>query len=141
MLITSDWVLGSVFCNFHGFFFAMFVVYVSPVTMGLTAFNRYMRICKSEKQYKRIFSPWKSRALLASVWILVACYIPVPKLTGLQDYVFVPGNALCVPAHLNQTGKVVHFAIVPCFFLFNSFIDYNIQLHKGCKDDPTAQFF
>ena len=138
VLITGEWVYGRVICNFQAYM-AVFVVLVSPVTMGLTAFNRYMRICKSEQQYKRIFSPWKSRALLACAWILVACYIPVPKLTGLQDYVFVPGYALCLPADLNQTGKNVHFAIVFCFFLFNSSIDYNIQLHKGCKDDPTAQ--
>ena len=116
VLIKGAWVYGRVICNFQAYI-GMFVVYVSPATMGLTAINRYMRICKSEQQYKRIFSPWKSRALLACVWILVACYIPVPKLTGLQDYVFVPGYAVCVPAHLNQTGKVVHFAIVLCFFL------------------------
>ena len=111
----------------------MFVVYVSPVTMGLTAFNRYMRICKSEQQYKRIFSPWKSRALLACAWILVACYIPVPKLTGLQDYVFVPGYALCAPAHLNQTGKSVHFAIVLCFFLLTPLLTTIFSYIKVAK--------
>ena len=115
VLITGEWVYGRVICNFQAYM-VMFVVYVSPVTMGLTAFNRYMRICKSEEQYKRIFSPWKSRALLACAWILLACYIPVPNLTGLQDYLFAPAYALCVLAHLNQTGKVVHYAIVLGFF-------------------------
>ena len=47
--LRGDWVFGSVFCNFHGFF-GGFVIYISPVTMGLMAFNRYMRICKSEQQ-------------------------------------------------------------------------------------------
>ena len=132
VLITGEWVYGRVICNFQAYM-VMFVVYVSPVTMGLTAFNRYMRICKSEQQYKRIFSPWKSRALLACAWILVACYIPVPKLTGLQDYVFVPGYALCVPAHLNQTGKVVHFAIVLCFFLLTPLLTTIFSYIKVAK--------
>ena len=132
VLITGEWVYGRVICNLQAYM-VMFVVYVSPVTMGLTAFNRYMRICKSEQQYKRIFSPWKSRALLACAWILVACYIPVPKLTGLQDYVFVPGYALCVPAHLNQTGKRVHFAIVLCFFLLTPLLTTIFSYIKVAK--------
>ena len=66
VLIKGEWVYGPVICDFQAYI-ALFVVYISPVTMGLTAFNRYMRICKSEEQYKRIFSPWKSRALLACV--------------------------------------------------------------------------
>ena len=108
---------GSVFCNFHGFC-GGFVIYISPVTMGLMAFNRYMRICKSEQQYKRIFSPWKSRGLLACVWIFVACYTAAPKLAGLQDFVFVPGYALCAPAHLSEIGKMFHYAfVVICFLL------------------------
>ena len=132
VLITGEWVYGRVICNFQAYM-VMFVVYVSPVTMGLTAFNRYMRICKSEQQYKRIFSPWKSRALLACAWILVACYIPVPKLTGLQDYVFVPGYALCVPAHLNQTGKVVHYAIVLGFFFLTPLLTTIFSYIKVAK--------
>ena len=115
--LRGDWVFGSVFCNFHGFF-GGFVIYISPVTMGLMAFNRYMRICKSEQQYKRIFSPWKSRGLLACVWIFVACYTAAPKLAGLQDFVFVPGYALCAPAHLSEIGKMFHYAfVVICFLL------------------------
>ena len=132
VLITGEWVYGRVICNFQAYM-AMFVVYVSPVTMGLTAFNRYMRICKSEQQYKRIFSPWKSRALLACAWILVACYIPVPKLTGLQDYVFVPGYALCLPAHVNQTGKVVHYAIVLGFFFLTPLLTTIFSYIKVAK--------
>ena len=132
VLITGEWVYGRVICNFQAYI-AMFVVYVSPVTMGLTAFNRYMRICKSEQQYKRIFSPLKSRALLACAWILVACYIPVPKLTGLQGYLFAPAYALCVPAHLNQTGKVVHYAIVLCFFFLTPLLTTIFSYIKVAK--------
>ena len=135
VLITGEWVYGRVICNFQAYI-ALFVVYVSPVTMGLTAFNRYMRICKSEQQYKRIFSPWKSRALLACAWILVACYILVPKLTGLQDYLFVPAYAHCLPVHLNQTGKVVFFFINLCFFFLTPLLTTIFSYIKVAKMIP-----
>ena len=69
VLITSEWIFGGVICQLHAYF-SGFVIYVSLVTMGLTAVNRYMRICKSDQQYKRFFSARKSQALLAFVWIL-----------------------------------------------------------------------
>ena len=116
VLITSDWVFGRVICDLHAFF-GGFVIYISPVTMGLTAFNRYTRICKSEHQYKKIFSPWKSRTWLFCIWILIACYSAVPKLVGLQDFVFVPGYAMCAPVHLSEAGRMIHYAIVLCLSL------------------------
>ena len=102
-------------CHFHAFF-AQFVVYASTVTMGLTAFDRYMRICKSEQQYKKIFSPWKPRAWLACAWFFIACYSAVPKLAGLQDYAFIPGYALCDVVHLSESGKIIHYTIVLSLF-------------------------
>ena len=116
VLVASDWVFGSVFCNLLGIF-GGFVIYISPSTMGLMAFNRYMKICRSDQQYKKIFSPWKSRALLAFVWIFVICYTAAPKLAGIQDFVFVPGYAQCAPAHLTEIGKLFHYAFVVIFFL------------------------
>ena len=116
VLATSDWVYGGVICDLHGFF-STFVIYVSPVTMGLTAFNRYVRICKSDQQYRKFFTLRKSRAWLACVWILVALYSALPKLAGLQDYMFVPGYALCSTAHLSEGGKMTHYTIVLCLFL------------------------
>lgn len=81
------------------------------------AFNRYMRICRSEQQYKKIFSPRKSRALLAFVWIFVVCYTATPKLAGIQDFVFVPGYAQCAPTHLTEIEKLFHYAFAVIFFL------------------------
>ena len=49
VLITGRWPFGKKVCEMNGFF-TVFVVYVSPVTMGLTALNRYVRICKSDEQ-------------------------------------------------------------------------------------------
>ena len=67
VLILGRWPFGETLCQVHAFFGA-FVVYVSPVTMGLTALNRFVRICKSDQQYKRFFSQRKSRILLAAAW-------------------------------------------------------------------------
>ena len=65
VLIKSEWVFSRGMCDLLAFF-GGFVINVSPVTMGVTAFNRYMRICKSDQQYKKLFSPWKSRILLGT---------------------------------------------------------------------------
>ncbi|XP_068705489.1 histamine H2 receptor-like [Montipora foliosa] len=115
VLIASKWVFGDVFCQFHAFF-SLFVIYVSPVTMGLTAVNRYVRMCRPERQYKLLFSPGRSRALLAFVWTFVACYTVVPRLFGLQAYAFVPGYAQCSISHLSESGKMIHYGIVLTLF-------------------------
>ncbi|CAH3179262.1 unnamed protein product [Porites lobata] len=117
VLITGEWIFGEAICQLHAFF-SLFVIYISPVTMGLTAVNRYVRICRSTQQYDRLFSARKSRLLLAIVWFSVACYTVVPRLAGLQAYEFVPGYAQCSIAHLSEIGKTIHYSIVLiCFFL------------------------
>ena len=132
VLITGEWVYGPVICYFHSFFDG-FVVYVSPVTMGLTAFDRYMRICKSEQQYKKFFSPRKSRTWMACAWFFIACYSVVPKLAGLQDYEFVPGYAICAVAHLSESGKIIHYTIVLSLFLLTSLITTIFSYIKVAK--------
>ena len=42
VLITGGWPFGKTICQMHAFF-SLFVVYLSPVTMGLTALNRYVK--------------------------------------------------------------------------------------------------
>ena len=87
-------------------------MYVSPVTMGLTALNRYTRICKSDQQYNLFFSKKKSRIFLGSAWTFVALYILIPRVTGLQDFHFVPSYAACLNRHLSNFGKIVHYFVV-----------------------------
>ena len=117
VLISGKWIYGDAICQLHAFF-SMFAIYVSSVTMGLTAVNRYTRMCKSDKQYKKWFSMKKSRTLMVFVWVFVACYIGIPRLLGLQRYDFVPGFGQCSLKHLSEFGKKIHYAIViPLFFL------------------------
>ena len=73
-LISGRWPFGKFVCRMNALF-CLFVTYVSPVTMGLTAFNRFMRICKSDQQYRRFFSRRKSRVWLACAWSFTLCSI------------------------------------------------------------------
>ena len=113
VLITGRWPFGETACQIHAFF-SLFAVYVSPVTMGLTALNRYTRICKSDQQYNLYFSKKKSRVFLGSTWTFVALYILIPRVTGLQDFHFVPSYAACLNRHLSTSnfGKIVHYFVV-----------------------------
>lgn len=67
VLIAGKLDLWQNACQLYALF-SLFVIYVSPVTVGLKAVNRYVRICKSDQQYRRLFSARKSRAMIASVW-------------------------------------------------------------------------
>ena len=132
VLIASKWKFGGVVCQLHAFF-SLFVIYVSPVTMGLTAVNRYVRMCKSDEQYRKLFSAAKSRTLLAVVWLFVGCYTLVPRLAGLQAYEFVPGYAQCSIAHLSESGKMIHYGIVVTLFFLLPLIATIISYIKVAK--------
>ena len=116
ILFTGKWSLGETICQFHAFM-SIFVIYVSPATMGLTAVNRYVRMCKPNTTYQKIFSPRKSRLWVIFVWLFVACYVAIPQLAKLQDFEFVPGYALCSLKHLGEKAKLIHYIIVLTIFL------------------------
>ena len=117
VLISGRWPFGETLCQMHAFF-SLFAVYISPVTMGFTAANRYVRMCKSEQQYTRFFSKWKSRITLASAWTFVTSYILIMRLTGLQGFFFYPGYAACLNEHLNNYGRIIHyFVVIGLFFV------------------------
>ena len=144
VLISGRWPFGEAACQMHAYF-SLFVVFVSPVTMALTAFNRYVRICKSNEQYERLFSKTKSRIVLGSAWAFVICYILVTSLTGLQGFHFVPGYAGCLNKHLSRFGTMFHFFVVvgllfllPLIVTIFSYIkvakkvrDHTVQMAQG----------
>ena len=117
VLISSRWPFGETVCQIHAFF-SLFVVYVSPATMGLTAVNRYVKMCKSNQQYKRFFSHRKSCVVLASTWLFVVCFILIPRFTGLMGFDFLPSYAACVnkPA-LSKLSEMVYYSVVIVLFL------------------------
>ena len=115
VLVTGRWPFGKTLCQMNSML-SIFVVYVSPVTMGLTALNRYVRICKSDQMYKRFFSQRKTLFLLAAGWAFVALYLVFARLTGSQELYFEPGYAMCLNKHLSSSGRVVRFVIIVGFF-------------------------
>ena len=121
-------------------------MYVSPVTMGLTAFNRYTRICRSDQQYNLFFSKKKSRIFLGSAWSFVALYILIPRVTGLQDFHFVPSYAACLNRHLSNFGKMVHYIVVLVLFFVLPLVVTTFSYRKVLKKirehhTGTAQSF
>ena len=114
VLITGEWPYSEAVCDFHAFF-TLFSVYVSPTTMGLTAFNRYVRIVKPQN-YPRIFSEARSKIYVAAIWLTVAGYVSIPKMAGWTDYGFFAGYAVCTIVQPTETMRTVHYSIVICFF-------------------------
>ena len=110
VLITGRWPFGEALCNIHAFF-TLFSVYVSPTTMGLTAFNRYVRIVKPG-HYSRIFNARQSKIYVAAIWLIVSGYVFIPKLAGWTDY----GYAVCTIVHPTEAMKIAHYCIVVVFF-------------------------
>ena len=72
VLISGDWIIGPFLCDLHAFVMN-FVLFVSPTTMALTAFNRYIRIVKPGK-YMTVFSKRRSVMMLGSAWAFVAFF-------------------------------------------------------------------
>ena len=116
ILFTGKWLLGETICQFHAFM-SIFVIYVSPATMGLTAVNRYVRMCRSNTTYQKIYSLRKSRLWVLFLWLFVACYIAIPQLAKLQDFEFVPGYAQCSIKHLREQRKLIHYIVASTLFL------------------------
>ena len=115
VLITRKWPYGTVYCSIHGFL-ANFGLFVSTSIMGLTAFNRYVRIVKTTS-YNGIFSRKKSRTILICLCVFIAGYIIVPHFAGLQEFGFLPHYASCHIIHLTGAGTIAHYSIVLFLFL------------------------
>lgn len=115
VLITRKWPFGTVYCFIHGFL-VNFGLFVSTSIMGLTAFNRYVRIVKTTN-YSVIFSRKKSRTMLICLCVFIAGFIIVPQFAGLQKIGFLPHYASCHIIHLTKAGMIAHYSIVLVLFL------------------------
>ena len=131
VLITGKWPYGEIMCKVHAFF-TLFSVYVSPTTMGLAAFNRYIRIVKSSR-YRRMFTPFRSIMYIGAVWLFVAGYVSIPKLAGLTEYGFIPGYAVCTIIHPTDAVKIAHYSIVVSLFLTLPFSVATVSYYKVFK--------
>ena len=115
VLISGRWPFGEALCKINAFI-VTYVTYISPVIIGLTALNRYVKICKTNQQYKRLFSEKKSPILVVTVWLLMGVYVVISRLIGPQEVQFSPGYVLCLNSHLNRLGRVIRLAIMVGLF-------------------------
>lgn len=113
-LIVGRWIFGDGMCQLHGFV-DVFSTYCPPATMGLTAFNRYVRIVKTN-HYRNIFSPWRSKIWLTLVWFSLAGYLLVARITNWQRYGFVVGFAACSVEHYTENRKLFHYCFIVCVY-------------------------
>ena len=97
------------------------VVYSIPATKGLLAFNRYIRIVKTN-HYKKIFSPRKSKVWLSCVWLSLAFYLLMGRVTNWSTFEFIPGYAGCGVAFTTSKNSIIHYGVVlGLFFCFAVF--------------------
>ena len=116
-LITGRWVFGNAVCQIQGFV-DVFAASCPPAIMGLTAFNRYIRINKTG-YYKKIFSAHLSKLWLVCVCLSLALYLIIARLTNWQKYEFVSGFAACSVEHYTEQRKVIHYSlVVSVYFVF-----------------------
>ena len=107
VLIIGEWPYGEAVCDFHAFF-TLFSVYVSPTTMGLTAFivKPHESSLILDQKYISLQFGWLSRGTF-----------PIPKMAGLTEYRFFAVYAACIVEQPTIAMKIVHCIIVVCFFV------------------------
>lgn len=128
VLITGDWRYGDVYCNIQGFFVVL-NIYVSPCLMTLTAFNRYIRIVKTNI-YHKLFSMRKSKIWIIAVWVIVIIYILAQIFIGNQAIRFVAPYAVCSTTHLKSTPKIIHYSIVIPVFVVAPIVLTSVCYYK-----------
>ena len=106
-LIIGRWVFGDALCQFQGSV-TEFTYYVTPATLGLTAFNRYVKIVKTS-HYKKIFSSQRSKIRLSCLWLSLALYLLIVRVTNWLRIEFVQSYAVCVFAFPTSESQIVHY--------------------------------
>lgn len=118
-LITGTWNFSATVCEFQASI-DYFVLFSSPVTMGLAAFNRYMRIVKP-KHYKVVFSLKRSVMLLVVSWLLLVSYIITARSTHWQRFDFISEYALCGNVYSSERNALIHYCATISVFFFLPF--------------------
>ena len=115
-LIIGRWDFGDTVCQIQGFL-DVFNFNVTPATLGLTAFNRYMKIVKTN-HYNKIFSTRRSKMWLIGLWLTFALYLIITRVTNWLRIEFNQSYAVCAFAFPTSEIQIVHFCItVGLFFI------------------------
>ncbi|XP_027044350.1 5-hydroxytryptamine receptor 1-like, partial [Pocillopora damicornis] len=100
----------------------VFTFNVTPATLGLTAFNRYMKIVKTT-HYNKIFSTHKSKMWLICLWLTFALYLIIARFTNWLQIKFVQSYAVCAFYFPTGESLIVHYCItVGLLFILPLFI-------------------
>ena len=108
-LIIGRWVFGDALCQFQGFV-DVFAYNITPATLGLTAFNRYMKIVKTS-HYKKIFSPRRSKIWLSCLWLSFALYLLIVRVTNWIKIDFIQDYAVCSFDYPTSESQIFHYCI------------------------------
>ena len=79
-------------------------------TVGLTAFNRYMKIVKTN-HYNKIFSPSRSKIWLSCLWLSFTSYLLIVRVTNWIRIEFNQSFALCSFAYPTSESRIIHYCI------------------------------
>ena len=113
-LIIGRWVFGDPLCQFQGFV-GVFTANLTPATLGLTAINRYVKIVKTS-HYKMIFSPRRSKIWLSCLWLSLALYLLIARVTNWVKIDFIQGYAVCSFDYPTNVSRIVHYSITVALF-------------------------
>ena len=93
-LIKGKWIFGDTFCQVQGGF--MFIlVNASLLTMALIAVNRFFKMTKSGKIYRRIYTKRNILLSILLAWAVSIALVVVVFSFGSQVFRFHPGKFLC----------------------------------------------
>ena len=115
-LIVGKWDFGNALCQIQGFV-AEFAYYVTPATLSLTAFNRYVKIVKTN-HYNKIFSPRRSKIWLSCLWLFLALYLLIVRVTNWITINFVQSFALCAFSYPSDESQIVHYCLTVGLLFF-----------------------
>ena len=108
-LIIGRWDFGDTLCQIQGSV-GVFANYVTSATLGLTAFNRYVKIVKTN-HYNKIFSPSRSKIWLSCLWLSFILYLLIFWVTNWIRIEFNQSFAVCSFAYPTSESRVFHYCI------------------------------
>ena len=94
VLIQGERPFGEFFCQLQGSVLAVSGG-VSMLTLGMIAFNRYVKIFRSVTLYQKIFSKQKVLISIAISWIATVVSIVVAFSLSKAVFYYHPGKSLC----------------------------------------------
>ena len=93
-LIRGKWIFGDTFCQVQGSFIFI-LVNASLLTMTLIAVNRFFKMTKSGKIYRRIYSKRNILLSILLAWAVSFALVVALFSFGSQVFRFHPGKFLC----------------------------------------------